>query len=83
LYLADPVGGEPRVLVPNDRTVQGPAGGRPTEPRFCTRRAASRATIESFAVAPDGQRVLLHVTKPGARSAPDEIVVDWLRWLRK
>jgi hypothetical protein len=34
-------------------------------------------------VAPDGQRLLLHLTKPGAVAPPDEIVVDWLRWVSR
>jgi eukaryotic-like serine/threonine-protein kinase len=63
--------------------IESRGSGRPRAGRFERLFQVDASTFQSFAVAPDGQRVLLHLTKPGALSAPDEIVVDWPRWLRK
>jgi hypothetical protein len=41
------------------------------------------SSYRSFDVAPDGQRFLINQADPGGLSPPDEVVVDWLRLLKK
>jgi eukaryotic-like serine/threonine-protein kinase len=57
--------------------------GRPRAGRPERLFQVDESTFRAFALAPDGQRLLLHLTKPGALAPPDEIVVDWLRWVSR
>ncbi len=41
------------------------------------------SSYRSFDIAPDGQRFLINQADPGGLSPPDEVVVDWLRLLKK
>jgi eukaryotic-like serine/threonine-protein kinase len=37
----------------------------------------------SFSVAPDGQRILVNLAEPDGLSPPDEVIVDWMRLMKR
>jgi hypothetical protein len=41
------------------------------------------SSFRSFDIAPDGQRFRINQADPGGLSPPDQVVVDWLRLLKK
>ena len=63
--------------------IDGSGSGRPQASLPARLFPIDERAFVSFDVTADGQRFLLNLAEPGALSRPDEVIVNWLRMIKR